>query len=228
MSVIRLLLTVVWLGLFLVAGCNSSQPLPLERQLADILVSATEAGGALQSLSEEGMLSTDRSISLFKQHGYCREAGIVRFDSEGSLVERKSYIQVRRRMILPPFTQEKFHLLIQTVIPQELLSEPYDSPMRKYAAIVRYCREALIEDARPFLEDQKTGGLVGMARWALQEADVQLADRPREGHQLFGGEGFSFTHSVFGRSVLRLIQDKDHIFTLTFASTDWTDPFETW
>ncbi|MFC1782242.1 hypothetical protein ACFL02_01485, partial [Planctomycetota bacterium] len=160
--------------------------------------------------------------------GYSRELGIVRFNSDDSLVLRKDYIQVRTNTALPPFTQEKLNFLIQTVVPDDLLNEPFETNMRKSAAIMQHCREVFIGDAQPFLEDQKTFGLVGLARKALQEAILQFNENPRRASELLTNAGFAFTHSVYGESDLRLRQGRQNIYTLSLTAADWVDPFNLW
>jgi len=212
----------------LTAGCNSSKPLPLQSQFAGIMVSQTDAAEVLNLLDEEGMLATESAVSVFNRYGASREAGLIQFNPEDTLVCRKDYIQVRSYMTLLLFTQEKLNFLMQTIIPDEVLHEPYESNTQEHRAILQYCRDTLVEDARPFLEDQETFGLVGMARSALQQASVQLADQPRQAPQLTTDKGFVFTHPVFGKSRLHLKQDRLNIYTLTLTSADWVDTFSTW
>ena len=214
--------------LALTAGCNSSKPLPLQSQFGGIIVSQSSAAQVLSWLDQEAMLTTENAVSVFNKHGYSRELGIVRFNSDDSLVLRKDYIQVRTNTALPPFTREKLNFLIQTVVPDDLLNEPLETNMRNSAAIMQHCREVFISDAQPFLEDQKTFGLVGLARKALQEAMLQFNENPRRASELLTNAGFTFNHSVYGESVLRLRQGPQNIYTLTMTAADWVDPFNLW
>ena len=209
-------------------GCNSAKPLPLQEQFTMINVAQTDASEVLNLLPEKGMLHTTDAISAYNKKGWARELAIVLFNSEDSLVKRKDYIQTRSQITVPPFTAEKMYLQVQTLIPQDILDEPYESDMRKHAAILQYCQNAVIADVKPFQQDEKTAALMGMARSALREAIVNLDQRPRDAYLLLEPKGFDFSHSVMGKSRLKLIQNKENIFTLHLQCTDTVDPPNVW
>ncbi len=218
-------------GLFLIivsaVGC-SSQALPLEGQFSQIAVGQTDATEVLALLPERGMLHSAEAVSVYNKKGWSRELGMVKFNSTDSLANRKIYVQTRSRVTVPPFTTENLQVFIQSVIPDELLDEPYENDLRKHQAILKYCRESLAADLGPFREDQAGIALAGLARTALKEADIYLADRPRDGYQLLTEEGFAFDHSVLGSSRLRLIQDSQNIFTVVVLCSDLVDPVSNW
>jgi len=218
-------------GLFVIivgaVGC-SSQALPLEAQFSQIAVGQTDATEVLAMLPERGMLHSAEAVSVYNKKGWSSELGMVKFNSTDSLVSRKIYVQTRSQVTVPPFTTEKLQVFVQSVIPDDLLNEPYENDLRKHQAILKYCRESLAGDLVPFQEDQAGVALAGLARTALKEADIYLADRPRDGHQVLTEEGFGFDHSVLGRSRLRLIQDSHNIFTVVVLCSDMVDPVSNW
>jgi len=211
----------------LAAGCNSTKPLPLQKSFSQIEVGQSDSTEVLNLLPEVGMLHTTDAISVFNKQGWSSEVGIVRFSSADSTVLRKDYIQLRSQNALL-LTNEKLFVFIQSVIPPDVLDEPYENDTRKHLAILNYCHESLISDALPFNEDQPTLGLVGLARTAINEAMLNLSDHPRRAYQLLEQPGFGFRHSVLGKSRLRLDQDAENIFTIRLASEDLVDIVNTW
>ena len=210
------------------AGCQANKPLPMQEVFARIVVGRSDASEVLNLLGEKGLLHTAESVSVINQHGWSRELGIVQFNTEDSLVRRKDYVQVRSGMLVPMLSQERIYLQVQTMVPQEVLDEPYENDTQKHIAILEHCRKALVSDAKPFEQDQKTMSIVGLARSALREAILQLTDRPREADKLLTDQGFDFTHTVMGKSYVRLVQEQENIFTLHLAGSDTVDMFNTW
>lgn len=206
----------------LMAGCGRG-PLTLEKYFAQIKVGQSNATDVLNMLPEEGMLHTTSSVSVLRKTGFSREVGIVVFNQEDSLVKRTDYLQ--RRSELP---YEKLGLVIQTIIPDEILDEPYESDMRKHAAILRYCHEAMISDVKPFTEDQQTESLMGLARTALGVGIIHLTNRPRESGELLKPKGFSFEHPTLNECRLILRQETDNIFTVIVRTRARIDPFVNW
>lgn len=213
--------------LSMAAGCNS-RILSVQEHFNLITVGQSNSTEVLSLLGEEGMLHTADAVSVYKKRGWSRELGIVLFNAEDSLVKRKDYVQVRSSQTVPFLTTEKLYLMVQTIIPEEVLEQPYESDMRKHLAILEHCRDAIVSDVKPFTEDRDSESLMGMARSALREALVEISVRPRQAEKLLTEQGFDFTHTVMGKSRLRLVQDKEDVFTLHLACTDTVDPFNTW
>ena len=219
---VLVLLAAVW-----AAGCSSSRPLLLESRFAEVVVGQSSASEVLNLMPEDGLLHTASAVSAWRKEGWSEEIGIVVFGATDSLVERKEYLQKRSQQV-PIFTHEKLLLMIQTTVPQELLDEPYETDTRKHAAILSYCHKVLIEDVKPFTEDQSTVELMGMARSALGAGMSELPRRPRQARTLLGEAGFAFDHPVMGASRLYLKQDAENIFTVTVTCGAWVDPFNLW
>jgi hypothetical protein len=220
-----IILPLVWLCLM--AGCNS-RILPVQDNFNLITVGQSDSTEVLNLLGGEGMLHTADSVSVYRKKGWAKELGIVQFNAEDSLVKRKDYVQVRSSQTTPLLTNEKIYLMVQTIVPQDILEQPYESDMRQHLAILEHCQAAIISDLKPFEEDQASVAVMGMARSALREAIVQITDRPREAEKLLTEKGFDFTHTVMGKSRVRLVQDKENIFTLHLTGADLVDPFNTW
>ncbi|MBN1846573.1 MAG: hypothetical protein JW810_12870 [Sedimentisphaerales bacterium] len=210
------------------SGCGSNRSSTIGRQLTRIEVARTDAVTVMDLLDNDSRLQTDESVSVYRRSGQRRELGIVQLQAVGSLVERKTYIQIRSELIAPPFSREQLYLYQQTLLPRELLDQPFESERRKNDAILRYCRNALIEDARPYAEDQNTFSLAGAARAALNEALLALEQNPRQAEAILTDEGFAFTHSIYGPSRLYLRQEAEPIYTLRVLSADWVDPLGVW
>jgi len=207
----------------LAAGCGSTKPCSLESCFSQIEVGRSNATDVLNLLPTKGTLHTDSSVSAFNKKGWSREVGIVTFGQKNPAAERLVYVQRRSRL-----TSEKIYLLIQSVIPQDLLEQPYETDMRKHMAILRYCHEAMITDARPFNEDQGTESMIGLGRTALGVAILQLDKRPREAHRLLHKEGFDFDHPTLNICRAALRQDADNIYTVAVRSKATPDPFTGW
>ena len=219
------LIMVGGLGMMMVlaAGCGNTKPLHLEACFNQIEVSRSNATDVLNLLPEKGVLHTDSSISAFNKKGWGREVGIVTFGRKDPTAERVVYVQRRSSLM-----SEKIYLLIRSVIPQDLLELPYETDRRKHVAILRYCHEAMINDARPFNEDQGTESMIGLGRTALGVAILQIDKRPRDAYKLLSKEGFDFDHSTLNTCYAALRQDADNIYTLAIRSKATPDPFTGW
>jgi len=209
-------------------GCQSEDHLIVGKQMTQIEVSQTDTAEVLELLPEKGLLATAEAVSVYNKAGWSKELGIVQFNADDSLVKRKVYVQVRSELLAPPFSREKLYIYVQTVLPTDLLNEPYESESRKNTEIIRRCRELIIDDSRPYEEDKNTVSLIGMARSALNEALLQLADRPREAARLSDPKGFPFTHTIYGQTWVKLEAQEEDIYTLKLTSTNWVDPVQTW
>ena len=207
----------------LAAGCGSTKPLQLEASFNKIELGRSNAADVLNLLPAKGTLHTDSSVSAFNKKGWSREVGIVTFGQKNSVADRFVYVQRRSSL-----TSEKIYLLIRSVIPQDLLEQPYETDMRKHMAILRYCHEAMITDARPFNEDQETESIIGLGRTALTVAILQLDKRPREAYKLLSKDGFDFDHSTLNVCHAALRQDADNIYTVAVRSKATPDPFTRW
>ena len=212
--------------LSVLAGCQSR--LPLEQRFAQITVGQSDATEVLNLLPEDGMLHTSNAVSVLGKWGWGCEMGIVTFNEADSVVRRKEYLQRRSGISIPPFVNEKLYFVVQTLVPEEVLNEPYEDESRKHAAILRHCQEALIADAKPFAEDQETQSLMGMARSALGVGILEFSRRPREAGDLLTEKGFGFEHPVMGKTHMRLEQHEENNFTLSLRAADTVDPFNPW
>jgi len=221
-------LIVLSLIFVLAAGCGSTRPLPLESQFADIAIGQTTATDVLGRLDNEGMLTTESSVSVFEQQKHAKELGIVQFSPEDSLVLRKDYMQLLSAPALFWFNEEQFNLFMQSVVPAEVLNKIYQTESEKQLGILNYFRETLVSDSRVFLEDQETFGVIGIARSVLQQGVLKLTDNPRDAVNFYSEKGFVFSHPVYGSTKLRMRNNLGDIYTLTATSTDWVDPFMGW
>jgi len=210
------------------AGCQSENHLIVGKQLTQIEVAQTDTAEVLELLPEKGLMTTAEAISVYNKAGWSRELGMVQFNADDSLVKRKVYVQVRSELLAPPFSREKLYLYVQTVLPVEWLNEPFETEARKNTEIIRHCRELIIDDSRPYEEDTKTVSMIGMARSALNEALLQLEERPREAAMLSDAKGFPFDHTIYGKAWVKLESQEENIYTLMLTSTNWVDPIETW
>ncbi len=218
-----LLLVVVCL-----VGCQSEDHLIVGKQMTQIEVAQTDTAEVLELLPEKGLLATAEAVSVYHKAGWSKELGIVQFNADDSLVKRKVYVQVRSELLAPPFSREKLYIYVQTILPADWLNEPYENESRMNIEIIRRCRELIINDSRPYEEDVKTVSMIGMARSALNEALLQLADRPREADQLSDPKGFPFDHTIYGKTWIKLDAQQEDIYTLKLTSTNWVDPVQTW
>lgn len=209
--------------LVLSAGCRSSKSIQLDEYFRQIEVGRSNATDVLNMLPEEGMLHTTSSVSILNKKGWSREVGIVTFNQADSLVQRKIYLRRHSDLLL-----ERIYLFIQTVVPAEVLEEPYENDMRKHVAILRHCHETMIEDVKPFAEDQETVSQMGLARTGLGLGILKLADQPRDADQLLQSGGFKFKHSTLGRCQLNLGQIGENVFTVELRSRAVVDIFTGW
>ena len=226
--VIRRAVALVLAGLGM-CGCSSGpKPMLLESHFAQITVGQTSTTEVLNRLPDKGMLHTADSVSVLHAPGWSQELGIVQFNATESVVERKNYLQIRSGMGVPPFVKERFSLSIQTTVDDALLAEPYENEMRRNTAILRFCHDAMVSDARPFEEDQTTINLIGLARNALDFGIHRLTQTPRQASELYEEGGYAYVHPTLGKCRLYLTQDDQNIFSLTLAGNDTVDPVNTW
>jgi hypothetical protein len=224
------IITVAILGLVLpaVTGCNS-KTMPLQKSFANIKLTQTSSTEVMDQLPEKGMLMTTNAVSVLNKKGWSREIGIVQFSEEDSTVLRKDYLQIRSQLApILIFLDEKMLLQIQTIVPDEILNEPYENDMRKNDAILRFCHESLMEDGRAFSEDRQTESLIGLARTALGIGIQQFSVRPREAEQLFLPNGFTYDHPNLGKCKLNLLQQEENIYTVVVRGGGWSDPVSPW
>lgn len=208
-------------------GGGCSGPLPLQQQFQEIRAGETDVATVLNMLPEDQTLHTTDRAAVYQRRRWVRELGIVVFDQQSSLVKRTDYIQHRSSQAVP-LEKEQLVVLVQTVVPQELIEQPYENQMRKQAAILQFCHDALVADAEPFLDDQATVGMMGLARWALREGILNFDRRPREALLLSEDQGFVYKHSVLGKCALHLRQDQENQYTLELTASDWVDMVDTW
>lgn len=163
-------------------------------------------------------------LSVYREEGYSGDAGLIRFNPTDSLVKRKSYIQQRSVQVFPLFFQEKTNLLIQTMVDQDVLDEPYENEHRKNMAILNYCYQALASDVRSFDDDQKMTSYMGLARDVLGTAMIKLQNNPRGCSELGTVEGYEFKHPTLGASRVKLMADSDTIYTAIVETGTYADP----
>lgn len=217
----------VSLLLALAAGCSNDKMLPLEQSFSKIVIGQSDSAEVLALMPESGVLQTAESISVLTKDGWCKEAGMVTFAETDSLAQRKTYLQRRTNQLLL-LTAESLDLTIQTVVPVELLEEPYETDTRKYLAILEYCHESMIADAEPFIEDKPTESLVALARSALGLAILNIKENIRFGSELISETGYLFDHVTLGKCSVLLSQDSEDIFTLIINAHDTVDMFNSW
>ena len=211
------------------AGCSTGQTLTLKLQASfdEIHIGRTTATEVLNLLPEEGMLHTAESVSLLTTTNWAKELGIVRFSHTESVVLRTDYLN-HRSHLTPPLTKENLLLVIKTTLPEDLLNEPYENEMRKFLAILEFYLSSVIDDAKPFENDQQTLSMIGLARTALNSAIWHLSTNPRRTGELTSREGFSFVHPTLGKSNLRIDEHTDDIYTLTLTATETVDSTGVW
>ena len=217
-------------GLGLVGtGCRTSEPvLPMQRDFGKIEVGQSTATDVLNMLPHEGMLQTASLICASNRYGYSREVGIVKFSETESTVQRKDFAQHRSKHVLPFMKSEEIRLTIQTVVPEEVLGASYENDMRKHTAIMQYCREVLVEDLKPFVEDQEIESLMGLARSALEVGIQRLERKPREAGDLLTEDGFVFDHPTLDKCRLYLRQDGEEVFSIKVRAGGLVDPWVAW
>ncbi|MBN1764071.1 MAG: hypothetical protein JW860_02345 [Sedimentisphaerales bacterium] len=217
-----IMLTGIIVCITLFTGCKSSEMM-LETRFREIIVGQSDATEVLGILPEEGMMHTTSSVSVMHKKGWSRELGIVTFRQEDSFVQRKIYLQKRSSL-----THERLYLFIQVIVPAEVLEEPYESDMRKHLAILRYCHQAMIEDVKPFEEDQETVSQMGLARTALGMGIYHLSLQPRQAHTLLTEDGFKYDHTTLDKCIITLKEESDNIFTTEIHTSAMVDLITRW
>ena len=218
---------VLWVSLC-VAGCGGTKPLPLESQFARIQVGQSDSTQVLNLLGEEGVMQTEASVSKAVHGREDRELGIVDFAQQDSVASQRIYVQMRSKTQVPLLYHESLLVSLQLRVPEALLNEPYENEMRKSVAILKHSRAALIESAKPYMDDQKTQSLIGVVRMSLNQGIYHLETHPRTASQLRRHEGLPYDHPEFGETRLFLRQESGNIFNVTITSSDNVDAVDTW
>ena len=209
------------------AGCNANKELLLESSFSHITVGQSTANEVLELLGEQGVLHTTSGVSVLREDRWAREVGIVQFAQADSLVRRKDYLQ-HRSVGWGLLTEERLYLQIDTIVPDDILDQPYETDFRLHDAIMRYCHQAMIADTKPFVEDRQTESLMGLGRTALSIGILMLTERPRQADKILTRTGFPFRHPTLGRCHLWLVQKDPSTYTVAVRATDWVDPFMVW
>ena len=208
-------------------GCAATGPLPLQRQVSEILVGHTTSTEVLDQLSHEGMLHTANSVSALSERGWATELVVISFDEKNSSVSRSLYLQRRSRKGFPQ-TKEMLYLRVQTELSDAVLDEPYENEMRKKVAILSAIHSLVVEDTRSYSEDQQTVSLMGMAQNALGVGIEKLKSQPRKAGQLESSSGFSYKHPTLGSASVTLSQDTERIYTIILEAWDNVDSVGNW
>ncbi len=224
----NLLIGLIILALLSAPGCSSNS-LPLQKSFAEIKTAQTNSTEVMNMLPDQGLLVTDSAVSAFHKKGWTKELGIVRFAETDASVQRKEYMQIRSQLAaIPLFVDEKLILQVQSVIPADILNQPYENDLRKHEAVLRYCHQALQDDGRAFSYDQQTESLIGLARTVLGVGIQQFAARPRESEQILDPKGFPYEHPTVGKCRLNLFQQDNGVYTVIIRGGKWNDPITTW
>ena len=201
-------------------GCN--RPMQMERYFSSIKVGQSSSVDVLNMLPQEGMLTVTNSVSVLSEKGGNAEVGIVVFSDADSTVERMEYIQ--RKMAFP---HVKVGVVISARIPASVLDQPYESEMHMRMAILRYLHQQLVEDIKPFKDDQQTESLMGLARTALSVGIHHLGTRPREAYKLLTSEGFDYEHPNMNKCRMTLTESED-IYSVMIRTKAGMDPLVNW
>ncbi|MCF7956887.1 MAG: hypothetical protein K9M57_00420 [Phycisphaerae bacterium] len=219
---LTILCTGVMFSMALSTGC-SSKKMVMEGYFDAIEVNKNNSTDVLNMLPEKGMLRTSNSVSVLEKKGANREVGIVVFKENDDQVLRTDYLQKKQNL-----THVRLYSVIKTEVSDKVLNQPFENNMRKHVAILRYCWENLVTDAKPFLEDQETESLMGLARTALSTGIIHLTSRPREAEELMSTKGFKFEHPTLKNCWMWLEQDTENTYTVTIRSKSIIDPFMKW
>ncbi|MBN2211338.1 MAG: hypothetical protein JW709_08075 [Sedimentisphaerales bacterium] len=213
----------------LLGGCAANNA-SMQQQFDAIIVGQTDSTEVLNTLDNKGLLQTTTSVSVAHNPRWGGEVGIVQFSETDATVRRRIYFAHRSSQQAPLATRETTHLAMVSLIPDDILNEPYETNRHLYRAVLGYLQEALISDAQPFTEDQNTESLIGLARAGLQTALIELDHRPRAVDDVTTEKGFTYMHPLMGRSVLFLRPDPDNhaIYALTIDTGAWADPLTGW
>ncbi len=211
-----------------IAGCGGYKPLPLESQFAKIQVGQSDSTQVLNLLGEEGLMQTEASVSKTNLTKANSELGIVRFGQNDSLASQRSYVQVRSEAQMPLMYKESLLISLQLRVPEAVLNEPYENDMQKSLAILKHGQAAMIDSSKPYLEDQQTQSLIGVARMSLNQGIYQLETHPRTASHLSRKEGLTYEHPEFGETHLFLRQDNGDIFNITITSRNNVGLVDTW
>jgi hypothetical protein len=197
-------------------------------KFARIHVGQSDSTQVLNLLGEEGVMQTEASVSKANHGSENRELGIVDFGQNDSVASQRVYVQMRSETRMPLLYKESLLVSLQLRVPEAVLNEPYENDMRKSLAILKHGRVAMIESAKPYLEDKQTQSLIGVARMSINQGIYQLETHPRTAAHLRREEGLVYTHPEFGKTRLFLRQDNGDIFNITITSRDDVDFVETW
>lgn len=210
----------------LIGGCSSNDSTTMRQQFDAIIVGQTDSTEVLNTLDDKGLLQTTTSVSVATSPRWGGEVGIVQFSETDSTVRRHIYFVHRSSQQAPLATRETTHLSMVSLIPDDILSQPYETNNRLYRAVLGYLQEALIADAQPYTNDQNTESLIGLARSSFQAALYELDRQPRAIGDVTNDKGFSYDHPLLGQSAIKLQPDPDNqaLYRLTIDSGAWADP----
>lgn len=215
--------------LVLAVGCASNRPMAMEKQFAQMVIGQTESGEVMEMLDSPGMLQTPGSVSVTNEQRWGTELGIVQFDQVKATVQRKDYFRHRSAQQVPFLTREQTCLMVETLVPPDVLNAPYENEVRKHMAILQYVLDAIKSDVRPFQEDQKTTSMMGLGRHGLEVGIAKLSLEPRQAYKIVEPKGFVFDHPTLGNCQLMLkAGDMEGVYSLVIRSGAWADPLTAW
>ncbi len=210
------------------SGKSKSTSVSLETKFSQINIKQTNSSQVLSMLPSQKMLHTTDSVSVLQEQGRMKELGIIQFDSVDATVDRKTYLKLSSKSTIPPFTKEKLYLLVDTTISSEILNQPFENGMRKKIAILKHIHSSIVEDAKPYLEDQQTVSMVGLIRIVIDMGINELAKRPRDASDLQTAVGFSYEHPTLGKTFVRLNEMRENVYRLTINASDTVDSVSAW
>lgn len=224
---LRILAVSVAALVFIAGGCESKRPLALESHLRDVHVGETTSNQLLGQLGPQKVRHSTNSVSLVYDKGWATEMAVVQFNEEDSLVKRKVYLQMRSRSKVF-YTQETLYLDVETVLADAVLDEPYEDTMRKQIAILKTIHQAIIDDTRPFKDEQQVVALMGLARSAIGAGIQQLQTTPRRADELTTPSGFGYEHPTLGGVSVQLNFVSDKVYQAIVRASDKVDSVNHW
>jgi hypothetical protein len=206
-------------------GCQTKPT--LEQKFAQIKVGQTDSTTVLGLLPAKDMLHSANSVSVLYDQNWLREAGVVTFNAADSMVQRWVYVVHRSRQVMPFAVEEQTRLALQTVIPPEVLEQPYESDYRKQNAILRFCYVSMVADVKSFAEDERTTSLMGMGRTILGMGIADFEQHPRQ-DVVLRETGLVYDHPTLGKCRMVLRPDAGNIYSLKIEAGMWADPLVHW
>ena len=208
-------------------GCVAKRPLPMESQMKEIKVGQTTSSQLLNLLGSQKIRHSTNSMSLVSETGWATELVVVQFNEEDSQVQRKLYLQMRSRSKML-YTTETLRLDIETTLTNAVLDEPYEDTMRKQIAILDAFHNNVIEDTRPFKDEQQVVSLMGLARSVIGVGIQKLKARPRQADDLVKPSGFSYDHPTLGGVTLHLNYVSEKVYRVAIQASDTVDGVNNW